>query len=124
MKIVVIGGTGLIGSNIVGRLRKHGHETVAASPSTGVNTLTGQGLAEALAGAQVVVDVSNSPSFDDRAVLDFFETSEGSKEYAWDKFWLVPALTAAVVMVVFAVLFKESPESENRATMSPAEDLV
>jgi uncharacterized protein YbjT (DUF2867 family) len=75
MKIVVIGGTGLIGSNIVNRLRLHGHETVAASPGTGVNTLTGQGLAGALAGAQVVVDVSNSPSFEDQAVLKFFETS-------------------------------------------------
>jgi len=75
MKIVVIGGSGLIGSNIVNRLRLHGHETVAASPRTGVNTITGQGLAEALAGAQVVVDVSNSPSFEDRAVLEFFETS-------------------------------------------------
>jgi len=75
MKIVVIGGSGLIGSNIVHRLRLDGHETVAASPSTGVNTLTGQGLAEALAGAQVVVDVTNSPSFEDRAVLEFFETS-------------------------------------------------
>lgn len=75
MKIVVIGGSGLIGSNIVNRLRHHGHETVAASPRTGVNTITGQGLAEALAGAQVVVDVTNSPSFEDRAVLEFFETS-------------------------------------------------
>lgn len=75
MKIVVIGGSGLIGSNIVNRLRLDGHETVAASPSTGVNTLTGQGLAEALEGAQVVVDVTNSPSFEDRAVLEFFETS-------------------------------------------------
>lgn len=75
MKIVVIGGSGLIGSNIVHRLRLDGHETVAASPSTGVDTLTGQGLAEALAGAQVVIDVTNSPSFEDRAVLEFFETS-------------------------------------------------
>lgn len=75
MKIVVIGGTGLIGSNIVNRLRQHGHETVAASPRTGVNTLTGEGLADALAGAQVVVDVTNSPSFEDQAVLQFFETS-------------------------------------------------
>lgn len=75
MKIVVIGGSGLIGSNIVNRLRLNGHETVAASPGTGVNTITGQGLAEALAGAQVVVDVANSPSFEDRAVLEFFETS-------------------------------------------------
>lgn len=75
MKIVVIGGTGLIGSNVVRRLRAIGHETVAASPNTGVSTLTGQGLAEALRGAQVVVDVSNSPSFEDRAVMDFFQTS-------------------------------------------------
>lgn len=75
MKIVVIGGSGLIGSNIVNRLRRHGHETVAASPRTGVDSITGRGLAEALAGAQVVVDVSNSPSFEDRAVLEFFETS-------------------------------------------------
>ncbi|KRB89969.1 SDR family oxidoreductase [Noviherbaspirillum sp. Root189] len=75
MKIVVIGGSGLIGSNIVNRLRLNGHEVIAASPSTGVNTLTGQGLAEVLAGTQVVVDVANSPSFEDRAVLEFFETS-------------------------------------------------
>lgn len=75
MKIVVIGGSGLIGSNIVSRLRLHGHETVSASPSMGVNTITGQGLNEALAGAQVVVDVANSPSFEDQAVMEFFETS-------------------------------------------------
>lgn len=75
MKIVIIGGSGLIGSNIVNRLRLNGHELVAASPGTGVNTITGQGLAEALAGAQVVVDVANSPSFEDRTVLEFFETS-------------------------------------------------
>ncbi|MFC4534641.1 SDR family oxidoreductase [Sphaerisporangium dianthi] len=75
MKIVVIGGTGLIGSKVVARLTEHGHEAVAASPKTGVDTLTGEGLAEALAGAQVVVDVSNSPSFERAAVLSFFETS-------------------------------------------------
>lgn len=75
MKIVVIGGSGLIGSNVVNRLRRNGHEVVAASPKSGVNTLTGEGLAEALAGAQVVVDVANSPSFDARVVLEFFETS-------------------------------------------------
>jgi uncharacterized protein YbjT (DUF2867 family) len=75
MKIIVIGGSGLIGSNVVSRLRHDGHETVAASPGTGVNTLTGEGLVEALAGAQVVVDVANSPSFEDQAVLEFFETS-------------------------------------------------
>ena len=75
MKIVVIGGTGLIGSQVVTGLRANGHEAVAAAPSSGVNTLTGEGLAEALAGAQVVVDVANSPSFEDAAALAFFETS-------------------------------------------------
>ena len=75
MKIVVIGGSGLIGSKLVGKLRQIGHEVVAASPKSGVNTLTGEGLAEALAGAEVVVDVANSPSFEAAAVLKFFETS-------------------------------------------------
>ena len=75
MKIVVIGGTGLIGSKLVNKLREHGHEAVAAAPNTGVNTLTSEGLAEALKDASVVVDVSNSPSWDDAAVLNFFETS-------------------------------------------------
>jgi uncharacterized protein YbjT (DUF2867 family) len=75
MKVVVIGGTGLIGSKLVNKLGEHGHEAVPASPDTGVNTLTGEGLAEAVEGAAVVVDVSNSPSFDDTAVLEFFETS-------------------------------------------------
>ena len=75
MKIVVIGGSGLIGTKLVKNLRQHGHEVVAASPSSGVNTLTGEGLAEALTDAQVVVDVTNSPSFEDKAVLEFFETS-------------------------------------------------
>jgi uncharacterized protein YbjT (DUF2867 family) len=75
MKIVVIGGTGLIGTKLVNKLRQSGHEVVAASPASGVNTITGEGLAEALAGAQVVVDVANSPSFEDKAVLGFFETS-------------------------------------------------
>jgi uncharacterized protein YbjT (DUF2867 family) len=75
MKIVVIGGTGLIGSKLVEKLRRAGHEPLAASPDTGVNTLTGEGLAEALAGAQVVVDVANAPVWDDAAVLDFFQTS-------------------------------------------------
>jgi len=75
MKIVVIGGTGLIGSKVVTNLSAHGHDAVPASPGTGVNTLTGEGLAGALAGADVVVDVSNSPSFEDAAVLGFFETS-------------------------------------------------
>ena len=75
MKIVVIGGTGLIGSKVVSILRERGHEVMSASPSSGVNTLTGEGLAEALAGAQVVVDVANSPSFEDKPAMDFFEES-------------------------------------------------
>jgi len=75
MKIVVIGGSGLIGTKLVNKLLQHGHEVVAESPASGVNTITGEGLAEALAGAQVVVDVANSPSFEDKAVLEFFETS-------------------------------------------------
>lgn len=75
MKIVVIGGTGLIGSKLVARFREHGHEALPASPGTGVNTITGQGLERVLAGAAVVVDVSNSPSFEPAAVLEFFETS-------------------------------------------------
>ena len=75
MKIVVIGGTGLIGSKLVNKLREQGHEAVAASPNSGVNTVTGEGLAEVLKGASVVVDVSNSPDWEDAAVLKFFETS-------------------------------------------------
>jgi uncharacterized protein YbjT (DUF2867 family) len=75
MKIVVIGGSGLIGSKLVNKLREQGHEAVAASPDSGVNTLTGEGLAEALKGASVAVDVSNSPSWEDAAVMKFFETS-------------------------------------------------
>jgi uncharacterized protein YbjT (DUF2867 family) len=75
MKIVVMGGTGLIGSKTVTILRQGGHEVVAAAPNTGVNTITGEGLKEAVAGAQVVIDLANSPSFEDKAVLEFFETS-------------------------------------------------
>ncbi|MFE5895080.1 SDR family oxidoreductase [Streptomyces sp. NPDC056462] len=75
MKVVVIGGTGLIGSKLVGKLEEHGHEAVAAAPNTGVNTLTGEGLAEVLKDASVVVDVSNSPSWEDDAVMNFFRTS-------------------------------------------------
>lgn len=75
MKIVVIGGSGLIGTKLVKRLREAGHEVLAASPNSGVNTITGEGLAEALLGARVVVDVANSPSFEDEAALAFFETS-------------------------------------------------
>src|SRR5690349_18669548 len=75
MKIVVIGGSGLIGKKLVKKLREHGHQAVAAAPSTGVNTITGEGLAQALVDTQVVVDVTNAPSWEDKAVLEFFETS-------------------------------------------------
>src|SRR6266851_1026247 len=75
MKILVIGGTGLIGSKTVLILRQGGHEVVGASPKSGVNTITGEGLKDALAGVQVVIDLANSPSFEDKAVLEFFETS-------------------------------------------------
>src|SRR5262247_2250508 len=75
MKIIVIGGTGLIGSKVVANLKQKGHEALAAAPNTGVNTITGEGLTEAVADTQVVIDLANSPSFEDRAVLDFFETS-------------------------------------------------
>ena len=75
MKIVIVGGTGLIGAKLVNLLRSGGHEVIAASPSQGINSITGEGLTEALTGAQVVVDVTNSPSWEDKAVLDFFETS-------------------------------------------------
>jgi uncharacterized protein YbjT (DUF2867 family) len=75
MKIVVIGGTGLIGSKVVEKLKQKGHEAIAAAPNTGVNTITGEGLKEAMAGTQVVIDLANSPSFEDKAVLEFFETS-------------------------------------------------
>jgi uncharacterized protein YbjT (DUF2867 family) len=88
MKIVAIGGTGLIGSKTVAILRQGGHEVVAASPNTGVNSITGEGLKEAIAGARVVIDLANSPSFEDRAVLEFFETCERS---------LLPAEAAAGV---------------------------
>ena len=78
LKFVVVGGTGLIGSKVVAKLTEHGHEAIAAAPNTGVNTLTGEGLAEALTGAQVVVDVSNSPSFEDGPAMDFFTTATGN----------------------------------------------
>ncbi|RYD24077.1 MAG: SDR family oxidoreductase, partial [Verrucomicrobiaceae bacterium] len=78
MKIVVIGGTGRIGSKVVNHLREKGHEVVAASPSSGVNILTGEGLAEAFTGTQVVVDLANSPSFEDQAVMEFFKTAGGN----------------------------------------------
>ena len=88
IKIVVVGGTGLIGSKVVEKLKQKGHESVAAAPNTGVNTITGKGLNEVMVGAQVVVDVANSPSFEDKAVLEFFETSERN---------LLPAEAAAGV---------------------------
>ena len=75
MKIVVIGGTGLIGSKVVEKFKQNGHDAIAAAPNTGVNTITGEGLAEALAGAEVVVDVANSPSFEDQAAMEFFQTA-------------------------------------------------
>ena len=75
MKIVVIGGTGLIGTRVVNNLRARGHEVLAASPKSGVNTITGEGLPDALKGTQVVVDLANAPQWDDKAVLEFFETS-------------------------------------------------
>ena len=75
MKVVILGGTGLIGSKIVNILRAAGHEVVAASPSTGINSITGEGLPQALTGAHVVIDVTNAPSWEDKAVLEFFETS-------------------------------------------------
>jgi uncharacterized protein YbjT (DUF2867 family) len=85
MRIVIIGGTGLIGSKLVTKLGEHGHEAVPASPNTGVNALTGEGLDAVLAGADVVIDVSNSPSFEDAAVLEFFETSTGNLMAAEEK---------------------------------------
>jgi uncharacterized protein YbjT (DUF2867 family) len=88
MKIVGVGGTGLIGSKVVEKLNQKGHEAIAAAPNTGVNTITGKGLKEAMAGAQVVIDLANSPSFEDKAVLEFFETSERN---------LLPAETSAGV---------------------------
>lgn len=78
MKIVVVGGTGLIGSKVVEKLKQRGHEVIAAAPSTGVNTITGEGLANALSGARVVIDVANSPSFEDQAAMDFFRTAGGN----------------------------------------------
>jgi uncharacterized protein YbjT (DUF2867 family) len=104
MKIVVIGGTGLIGSKTVAILRQGSHEVIAASPNTGVNTITGEGLKEALAGAQVVIDLANSPSFEDKAVLEFFETSERN---------LLPAEAAAGVRHHVALSIVGTDRSDN-----------
>jgi nucleoside-diphosphate-sugar epimerase len=81
MKIVILGGTGLIGNKVVSLLRSGGHEVIAASPSQGINSITGEGLTEALTGAHVVVDLMNSPSFEDKAVLQFFETSTRQRDW-------------------------------------------
>ena len=104
MKIVDIGGTGLIGSKTVAILRQGGHEVVAASPNTGVNTITGEGLKEAMAGTQVVIDLANSPSFEDKAVLEFFETSERN---------LLPAEAAAGVQHHIALSIVGTDRSDN-----------
>src|SRR6476620_11703411 len=104
MKIVVIGGTGLIGSKVVEKLKQKGHEALAAAPNTGVNTITGKGLKEAMAGAQVVIDLANSPSFEDKAVLEFFETSERN---------LLPAETSAGVQHHVALSIVGIDRSDN-----------
>ena len=104
MKIVVIGGTGLIGSKSVAILLHGGHEVLAASPKNGVNTITGEGLNEAIAGAQVVIDLANSPSFEDKAVMEFFETSEGN---------LLPAEAAAGVRHHVALSIVGTDRSDN-----------
>ena len=104
MKIVVIGGTGLIGSKTVAILRQGGHEVVAASPNSGVNTITGEGVKEAVAGAQVVIDLANSPSFEDKAVLEFFETAGRN---------LLPAEVAAGVRHHVALSIVGTDRSDN-----------
>jgi len=110
MKIVIIGGTGLIGSKLVTRLRTHGHTAVPASPDTGVNTLTGEGLAQVLIGANVVVDVSNSPSFEDAAVMKFFHTSTSN---------LVTAEAAAGVVITSPCRSWDATEFRTAATCAP-----
>lgn len=118
MKIVVIGGSGLIGSNVVARLRQNGHEVVAASPQSGVNSITREGLAEALSGAQVVVDVANSPSWEDAAVLAFFETSTRN---------LLAAEAAAGVGLHLALSIvgsERSPENGYFRAKKAQEDLI
>src|SRR5689334_12197435 len=111
MKIVVIGGSGLIGSKVVANLKQKGHEAIAAAPNTGVNTITGEGLKEALAGAQVVIDLANAPSWEDKAVLEFFETSGRN---------LLAAETAAGVRHHVALSIVDTDRSDNgyfRATV-------
>src|SRR5690242_18256342 len=104
MKIVVIGGTGLIGSKTVAILRQGGHEVVAASPQSGINTITGAGLKEAMTGAHVVIDLTNSPSFEDKAVLEFFQTSGRN---------LLPAEAAAGVRHHVALSIVGTDRSDN-----------
>src|SRR5439155_20524618 len=104
MKIVVIAGTGLIGSKTVAILSQGGHEVVAASPKSGVNSITGEALKEAMAGAQVVIDLANSPSFEDKAVLEFFETSGRN---------LLPAEAAASVRHHVALSIVGTDRSDN-----------
>ena len=104
MKIVVIGGTGLIGSKTVAILREEGHEVVAGSPKSGVSTITGKGLKEAVAGAQVAIDLINSPSFEDKAVLEFFETAGRN---------LLPAEAAAGVRHHVALSIVGTDRSDN-----------
>src|SRR5207248_8196175 len=114
MKIVVIGGTGRIGSKVFVILRQGGHEVVAASPNTGVNTITGEGVKEAVAGTQVVIDLANSPSFENRAVLEFFETSGRN---------LLPAEAAAGVRHHVALSIVGRSEEHTSELQSPY-DLV
>lgn len=97
IKIVVIGGTGLIGAKLVNKLRQLGHEVVPASPSKGINAVTGEGLDEALTGAQVVVDVANSPSFEDQSVLEFFEKSTHNLLAAEEKAWVIHHIALSIV---------------------------
>jgi uncharacterized protein YbjT (DUF2867 family) len=118
MKIVIIGGTGLIGTKVVNNLRARGHDVVAASPSSGINTFTGEGLADALKGAQVVVDLANAPQWDDKAVLDFFETAGRN---------LLAAETAAGVkhhIALSIVGAERSPESGYLRAKVAQENLI
>jgi uncharacterized protein YbjT (DUF2867 family) len=122
MKIVVIGGSGLIGRNLVPMLRDKRHEVVAASPSTGVNTLTGAGLAEALAGAQVVVDVSHAPSWEDQAVPEFFETSARNLQDAEKAAGVKHHVALSVVgtdRLLASGYFRAKMAQENIITASP-----
>lgn len=121
MKIVVIGGTGLIGSKVVEKLKQKGHEVIAAAPNTGVNTITGEGLADALAGAQVVVDVANSPSFEDQAAMDFFQTAgknlTAAEEAAGIKHHVALSVVGTVVCrtaVIFALNLSKRSSSRAR----------